>query len=110
MFERRPGGRASRGDPRRRPLHDQPWRALKRGFVLLMTKTRPLRRMMRQSLCRFLADFNELTTFMAGLGRLLGAAEGGTYGSTPGLSMPRPEGADFWIPPAKQGAVMLICW
>src|SRR5215470_7430476 len=82
----------------------QPWRALKRGLVLLMTKTRPLRRIMRQSLCRFLADFNELTTFMAGLGRLLGAAEGGTYGSPPGLSMPgRPRAADaaIWMPTAN---------
>ena len=40
----------------------QPWRALKRGLVLLITKTRPLRRMMRQSLCRFFNVFRELAT------------------------------------------------
>jgi len=43
----------------------QPWRALKRGFFLLITYTRPLRRTTRQSLSRFLADFKELKTFMA---------------------------------------------
>src|SRR3546814_19689408 len=42
----------------------QPCRALKRGFVLLMTYTRPLRRMRRQSLCRDFSALRERTIFI----------------------------------------------
>jgi hypothetical protein len=44
---------------------DQPWRALNRGLVLLITYTRPRRRTTRQSLCRVFIDFKEFTTFIA---------------------------------------------
>src|SRR5215813_13040113 len=43
---------------------------------------------MRESLCLFLADFNELTTFMASLERARIAMEGGNYGRHPRLSTP----------------------
>jgi len=43
---------------------DQPWRALKRGLRLLITKTRPLRRTTRQFLSRVFANFSEFLTFM----------------------------------------------
>ncbi len=45
----------------------QPWRALKRRWVLFMTYTRPLRRTTRQSRCRFLSERSEFLTF---IGRL----------------------------------------
>ncbi len=38
--------------------------ALNFGLDLQITKVRPLRLTILQSLCRFLAVFNELTTFM----------------------------------------------
>ena len=44
---------------------DQPWRALKRGLRLLITKTRPLRRTTRQFLSRVFANFSEFLPFMA---------------------------------------------
>ena len=44
---------------------DQPWRALNRRWVLLITYTRPLRRTTRQSRWRFLSERSELRTFMA---------------------------------------------
>ncbi len=43
----------------------QPWRALKRRCVLLMTYTRPLRRTIRQSRWRDLRERSEFLTFMS---------------------------------------------
>ena len=46
------------------PRKTQPCLTLKRGFFLLMTYTRPLRRTTRQSLSRIFADFREFLTFI----------------------------------------------
>ncbi len=54
---------------RRRAARAQPWRALKRGFFLLITKTRPRRRTTWQFFSRFFAVLSEFTTFMSLLPR-----------------------------------------
>ena len=41
-----------------------PWQALNLGFFLLITKIRPLRRTILQSLSRFFLDFKELNSFI----------------------------------------------
>ena len=62
-----PAGRGSR--PRRLSgrRRAQPWRALKRRWVLLITYTRPLRRTTRQSRWRAFRERSELRTFTASL-------------------------------------------
>ncbi len=52
----------------------QPWRALKRGFRLLMTYTRPRRRTTRQPFSRSFAVFSELMTFIVAFPNILGGA------------------------------------
>jgi len=57
-------GAGSLRHPGRVGLADQPWRALRRGLILLITKVRPRRR----TTCEpgwFLRDLSELRTFMA---------------------------------------------
>src|SRR3546814_17453158 len=44
--------------------HGQPWRALKRGFFLLITYTRPLRRTTRQPSSRRLDVLRGVTPFL----------------------------------------------
>jgi hypothetical protein len=58
------GGASLDGRPILHANNNQPWRALKRGFTLLITNTRPLRRTMRQLRSRSFRLFSELATFM----------------------------------------------
>ena len=55
----------------------QPWRALNRGFFLLITYVRPRRRITRQSLSRFFSERRELRIFISCLRepRRVGAVE-----------------------------------